>query len=160
MNKETEEKLRQLARDILKEFATAEVDEEWIPKVGDWVVCEKIHSGDAKLGWNGDMSKDVGVPMKVSRVSDFTDAVICGEWFYANEWLRPATPEELAKLEASKTVKFGTRVEFMLNLLVYHGCVACHAPGPDNEYIITFVKSGNVNDWTRIPRKDFKVLDQ
>lgn len=72
-------------------------------EVGDWVVCDKAVRGDARVPWKED--KPVGIADKVLNVDSDGDILTEGIFWFRPEWLRPATPEEIAKAKGEAPKK-------------------------------------------------------
>lgn len=147
---------------------TVAVEEKWVPKVGEWVVCDLDHSNDHNHNpyWAEEMSDIVGRPLLVYGIID-GDVVAgvndehSGRWCWNMSWLRPATPEEIAAHEAKLKAEaqaaedaklvFGARVmhegkEFRL-------CI--DRPANDGEWLLS--RKG-ANDAFWVPRNDFTLL--
>jgi hypothetical protein len=104
--------------------------EPWVPKAGDWVVCDGLSSETTHV-WPIDMRKLIGMPMSV-EVSNESVVYAGGlglSWGWKPEWLRPATPEEIKTYQEKEQekereqkkakLKFGTWVDTPKGRAIY-----------------------------------------
>ena len=141
---------------------TVAVEEKWVPKVGEWVVCDLDHSNDHNHNpyWAEEMSDIVGRPLLVYGIID-GDVVAgvndehSGRWCWNMSWLRPATPEEIAAHEAKAEAQaaedaklvFGARVEVKGRENEIWK-IGCDEPTDEGYWRLCPSKCGNLNTMT------------
>jgi hypothetical protein len=156
--------MQQLEKDAAKELGLKPVVEEpWVPKVGDIVVCDEPITNSVSPGWTEDqMNRLVGIPIQVTN-NERACCVRAAGFLWRHEWLRPANPAEVTAYHAAKKEQgrkdkegrlvFGQAVEYQDE----RGWrVATDKPFSSHTYLIT--KTGQARlEWARID--DLTIID-